>query len=157
MRATTNPFAPSSLGAAYYELASCVGTYDTQCVACGTCQHLYYPSSECSGSLDTVCSLCVECAEHEYETSPCSAGQNRICASCQVCTYLSAGQEVACNAMSQSWRKKNCCFDSEGTQVACAKVDFANLGLQARNGRHHWAFPDTTPKVEGYGIHEWTG
>ena len=91
----------------------------------------------------------------DYETSPCSAGVNRICASCRVCVWLNAKQEEFCNSRSHSWRKENCCFDKEGAQIKCGNVDFKNLEIEARNGRHHWVYPDSTPKVEGYELGTW--
>ena len=147
----------SAGGGKFYEFAKCAGTTDTQCVPCTDCQHLYYPSAVCHGTSDTVCSVCTECSQYEYETSPCTGGNNRICSSCLVCTYLSKAQEIACNAVSQTWRRKNCCFDKDGEQVSCDRVDFANAEIEARNGRHHWVYPDTTPPIAGYGIFEWSG
>ena len=141
----------------YYQIGSCSGAADTQCALCSTCQHLYCPETQCSGTTDTKCSVCTECSQYEYETSPCTGGDNRICSSCLVCVYLSAAQEIACNKMSQTWRRKNCCFNKDGEQVSCDKVDFANAEIDGRNGRHHWVFPDTTPKISGYGIYEWSG
>ena len=141
----------------FYQIAACSGTSDTQCVACTTCQHLYYPETTCSGTTDTTCSECTECSQYEYETSSCSGGVNRVCSSCLVCVYLSEAQEIACNSISQSWKKKNCCFNKDGERTSCDQVGFANAQIEARQGRHHWVYEDTTTKVSGYGIYEWSG
>jgi hypothetical protein len=137
-----------------YQSAACQPTVDTVCSACTPCQHGYYPSTACGGLSDNVCAVCTTCTDYEYETSPCESGTNRICASCRVCTWLNAKQEMFCNSRSKSWQQENCCFDKEGNQIKCAKADYANLEIEARNGRHHWVFPDTTPHIEGYALGE---
>ncbi|GMH88778.1 hypothetical protein TrST_g6209 [Triparma strigata] len=137
-----------------YQSAACQPTVNTVCSVCTPCQHGYYPSTACGGLSDNVCAVCTTCTDYEYETSPCESGTNRICASCRVCTWLNAKQEMFCNSRSKSWQQENCCFDKEGNQIKCAKADYANLEIEARNGRHHWVFPDTTPHIEGYALGE---
>ena len=141
----------------YYQSGECSANVDTECTICTPCNHGYYPSLPCGGKSDNVCSVCTECGDMEYETSTCQGGVNRICATCKVCQWLNSAQEEACISRSKSWRNENCCFDKKGVQVKCGNVDFVNLEIEARNGRHHWVFPDTTPAIVGYKLGEWNG
>ena len=144
----------SSLGA-YYTFDVCRPSVDTVCKRCTPCNHGFYPVEPCGGSADAECVPCTPCSDMEYETSACSAGVNRICASCKSCVWLNARQEEACESRSKAWRNENCCFDKEGSQVKCGNVDYKNLEIEARKGRHHWVYPDSTPKVEGYELGTW--
>ena len=146
----------SSLGQ-YFQTASCGTFVDTECTRCTPCKHGFYPSQPCSGVADNVCSPCTPCSDTEYEVSECSGGQNRACLSCEVCVWANDAQEAACKGRSKSYQNENCCFDSKGAQVKCGNVDFANLEIKARNGRHHWVYPDTTPPIVGYRLGEWNG
>jgi len=146
----------SSLGQ-FYTISSCKPDVDTQCKMCTPCGHGYYPTSPCGGGSDNVCGACTPCGDMEYEVGTCEGGVNRLCATCKVCEWANEAQEVACGGKSKSWKNENCCFDSKGNQIKCKNVDFANLEIKARNGRHHWVFPDTTPEIVGYRLGEWNG
>jgi len=141
----------------FYKTVDCKPDVDTQCKMCTPCNHGYYPSVACGTTSDNVCSVCTACGGMEYETSPCSGGVNRMCSSCEVCVWTNSKQEEACRGKSQKYKKENCCFDSAGTKIKCSNVDFANLEIKARNGRHHWVYPDTTPAIVGYKLGDWKG
>jgi hypothetical protein len=144
----------------YYESKSCETYLDTECTACFMCDNGYYPAITCPRDpvhFKTDCALCTECDDMSYETAACTGGNNRICASCKVCVWLNDKQEMACNSKQKTWRNENCCWDKNGNQIKCKSVDYANLEIEAKNGRHHWVFPDTTPAIEGFGIYEWSG
>jgi len=141
----------------YYEHAACSTFLDTQCLLCDSCDSGYYPSSVCADTQNTVCGVCTTCNDMEYETNECTGGVNRICATCKVCVWMNAKQEAYCISKQQTWKNENCCFDKKGAQIKCKSVDFANLEIDAKNGRHHWVFPDSTPLITGFGIMEWSG
>ena len=147
----------SSIGQLYAGKQCGVST-DTECVVCSSCEHGFYPSGACSASSDTVCSTCTTCPDTSYETEECSGGVNRMCASCNVCTWQNSDQEAACNGKQRQWQTENCCFDKKGNNINCKSVDRVNMLIEARRGRHHWVYRDTTPAVgAGYELGEWNG
>ncbi|GMH66170.1 hypothetical protein TrRE_jg12106, partial [Triparma retinervis] len=141
----------------FYETGPCRPFVDTQCSRCTPCPHGTYPEAGCGGRADNVCGECTKCGDMEYEIGVCEGGSNRMCASCKVCEWANEAQETACSGRSKSWKNENCCKDAKGVRAKCSNVDFQNLEIKARNGRHHWVYPDTTPAIVGYKLGDWNG
>ena len=125
----------------------------TNCKECKSCAYGKYISTACGATNDNVCTDCTSCGLLEFESVKCQLGLNTQCTTCENCA-LSSADEAICRSKGkyQSWYDANCCFDADGTQVACGELDRANMEISKRNGRHHWVFEDDSVDMSIYGL-----
>lgn len=117
-------------------------------VDCSTCPYGMYVSSACSAESDTQCSYCTACKQLQYEKAECTAGSDAICDSCELCSFTNTTTEKACVSEKYLyWRMEHCCIDDLGRVVSCTLLDWSNMQIAARNGRHHKMFEGTSPPV----------
>lgn len=133
-----------------YMFAPCTLYRDTLCAECSTCRIGTYISSACTATKDTDCSTCTTCTNLEYASQDCANGLDRICSSCESCFIRDPAVRLLCdNDRYKWWAHTNCCNDLNGNQIMCNAVDRQNMLILARNGRHHWVYPDSEPIVVG--------
>eukprot|EP01041_Mallomonas_annulata_P003287 gene3287-6514_t len=130
---------------------TCSAFDDAHCQACKSCNYGQTRAAACGGIQDTLCRPCRVCDSFQYEAAPCSSSHDTKCNSCKVCTFATAEAAVACAVGSYLWwAQENCCEDEDGKKDTCRMVGLQDMYISARDGRHHWVYPDSTPRVEGY-------
>jgi hypothetical protein len=134
-----------------FESSSCEQFADTRCSTCSQCPAGKYISTSCSGAQNSICSECTVCGHLEYTQSRCERGANTLCGSCKTCT-LSPAIEQTCKSGNYWWWHTRNCFDPESScqQYPCNTIGYYSMVTSARNGRHHWVYPDTSPEIKGY-------
>jgi len=132
-----------------YESVVCQPDQDTRCASCTACPYGKYVSTACEEDHDVSCSACTECTASEYEASACTGVLDTACVSCNTCEFTTEASKIKCETgMYLYWYNANCCQDAfSRTTVPCNQVGFALIKAASTTGRHHWAYPDTSPAV----------
>jgi hypothetical protein len=118
----------------------CKPNHDTECRRCTVCPYESYASKKCVGDSDSTCQRCTNCGWNFFQTRPCAMGLNRVCQTCDSCTLTMLekenNQERKCRKSSLTWRKINCCWDSDNNQVKpCKDLGLQEFKISSRDGR----------------------
>jgi hypothetical protein len=118
----------------------CKPNHDTECRRCTTCPYEHYASKKCVGDSDSTCKKCTNCGWNEFQSRPCQMGLNRVCQTCDSCSLTMLekenNQERKCRKSSLTWRKINCCWDSDNNQVKpCKDLGLQEFKISSRDGR----------------------
>ena len=119
-------------------------------VACSTCGYGNYIAANCSASRNTQCAPCTVCPSMQYPSRLCERGLNTLCNTCKLCAFVDATARKECE-MDKGyfpWHQANCCVGPKGDKVACERTDRSEMLQASIDGRHHWSFASTSPRID---------